>query len=393
MTYPPVQRLLIALTQVLSLTVWFSVSAVVPSVQAEFGIGDTASVWLTGTVQLGFVVGALTSTVLNLTDRIPMHILLGCGAALAALSTLFVAVVDLGLSSVLVLRFLTGVFLAAVYPTGVKLMSSWAPSKDRGAAMGLLLGALTLGSTLPHLIGGLVELPWRTVLLVTVVIGFTGAVLAFTLIRPGPYISRSRITLNPGYMITMFRQRGPRLVNLGYFGHNWELYAVWTWLPIFVLHAPASPQFHGFDQVVMFLALGVLGFVGCMIGGWAADRYGRAYTATTALVISGICCVLSPLAFLAPAPVLAVFCGIWGASVIADSGVFSTAMTEVVDPRFVGTALSAKMAIGFALTVVSIQLTAVVADLVGWQYAVLTLVPGPVIGALAMFQFRPKSVS
>ena len=180
-----------------------------------------------------------------------MHILLGCGAALAALSTLFVAVVDLGLLGVLVLRFLTGVFLAAVYPTGVKLMSSWAPSKDRGAAMGLLLGALTLGSTLPHLIGGLVELPWRTVLLVTVVIGFTGAVLAFTLIRPGPYISRSRITLNPGEMIPMFRQRGPRLVNLGYFGHNWELYAVWTWLPIFVLHAPASPQFHGFDQVVM----------------------------------------------------------------------------------------------------------------------------------------------
>lgn len=393
MTHPQAQRLLIALTQVLALTVWFSVSAVVPSVQAEFGIGDTASVWLTGTVQLGFVVGALTSTVLNLTDRIPMHIFLGCGAILAALSTLFVAALPLNFSGVLALRFLTGVFLAAVYPTGVKLMSSWSRSQERGAAMGLLLGALTLGSMLPHLIGGLVDLPWRAVLLVTVVIGLIGAMLAFTLIRPGPYLSAGRITFNPGYIFTMFRQRGPRLVNLGYFGHNWELYAVWTWLPIFVLNSPASPQFQGFDQVVMFITLGLLGFAGCMIGGWAADRYGRASTAMSALIISGLCCLLSPLAFLAPAPVLAVFCGIWGASVIADSGVFSTAMTEVADPRFLGTALSAKMAIGFALTVVSIQLTAVVADLVSWQYAFLVVVPGPIIGALAMFQFRPQSVS
>lgn len=389
---PQAQRLLIALTQVLSLTVWFSVSAVVPSVQAEFDIGDATSVWLTGTVQLGFVLGALASTLLNLSDRVPMPVFLGCGAALAAACTFFVAVLDLGLAAVLVLRFLTGVFMAAVYPTGVKLMSSWSSSKERGAAMGLLLGALTLGSTLPHLIGGLVELPWRTVLLITVAIGAAGAVLAVTLVRPGPYASTSRITVNPGYIITMFRQRGPRLVNLGYFGHNWELYAIWTWLPIFVLHSPASPQFHGFDQVVMFLALGLLGFAGCLLGGWAADRFGRANTAVTALTISGACCLLSPLAFLAPAPLLAVFCGIWGASVIADSGVFSTAMTEVADPRFVGTALSAKMAIGFALTVVSIQVTAVVAELVGWQYAFLALVPGPVIGAIAMLKFRPQAV-
>lgn len=385
---PGVQRGLIAATQVLGLAVWFSVSAVVPSMQQDLHIADTVTVWLTGSVQLGFVVGALASTALNLSDRMPVHLLLAASAALAAVCTSTVALVADSLPLVLGLRFLTGVCLAGVYPTGMKLMASWAPSQGRGLAMGLLIGALTLGSALPHLIGGLVALPWRSVLHVTALVGLVGAVLALTAVRPGPHLARGAITLHPRYALSMFADRGPRLVNLGYFGHMWELYALWTWLPIFVLHAPASKQLDGYEKIVVFATMGVLGFVGCLLGGWAADRFGRTPAAVTALVISGGCCLLSPLAFFAPAPVLIMFLGIWGAAVIADSGVFSTALSEVADQRFVGTALSAQTAIGFALTVLSIQLVPLLAQVTGWQYAFLLLVPGPVIGATAMALFR-----
>ncbi|CAL9480125.1 hypothetical protein SUDANB121_03036 [Nocardiopsis dassonvillei] len=388
MRTPGVQRGLIAVTQVLALAVWFSVSAVVPSVQDDLGISSTASVWLTGSVQLGFVTGALASTALNLADRVPAHVLLGGSAALAAACTSVVAFFAEGLAFMIALRFLTGVLLAGVYPTGMKLMASWSGASGRGLSMGLLIGALTLGSALPHLIGGLAVLPWREVLHATAAVGGAGAVLAFAAVRAGPHFASRAVTLRPRYALQMLSERETRLVNLGYFGHMWELYALWTWIPVFVLHAPAAASFDGYQQVMVFVAMGVFGFAGCLAGGWAADRYGRSRAAVTALAVSGACCVLSPMAFGAPAPVLAVFCAVWGASVIADSGVFSTALSEVADRTMVGTALTAQTAIGFALTVFSIQLVPVVAEAVQWQYAFLALVPGPVIGAIAMSRFR-----
>ena len=370
--------------QVLALAVWFSVSAVVPSLQEEWGISSAAAVWLTGTVQLGFVTGALVSTVLNLPDRFPPQLLMAASAALAALCTFVLAVLVDGLLPALPLRFLTGAFLAGVYPVAMKLTASWTTSSNRGLAMGLLIGALTVGSALPHLIGGLVTLPWRGVLLVTAAVALLGAVLALVVVRPGPHLATGPVHLHPRYALQMFAERGPRLVNLGYFGHMWELYALWTWLPLFLSQTSALPGLGSGSRVLVFVTLGLFGLVGCLLGGWAADRFGRPAAAVTALVVSGACCLLSPLAFLAPAPLLAVFCAVWGASVIADSGVFSTTLSEVADRRFVGTALSAQTAIGFGLTVLSIQLVPLVADAVGWQYAFLLLAPGPALGAVAM---------
>ncbi|ODU07275.1 MAG: MFS transporter [Pseudonocardia sp. SCN 72-86] len=381
---PPLARAIVAGVQILTLSVWFSVSAVVPSLRVEWEISAAAAVWLTGAVQLGFVVGAIGSTSLNLPDRYKPHRVLAASAALAAICTLCLALFAHSLAAALPLRFLTGMFLAGVYPVGIKLMASWSERRDRGRAMGMLLAALTLGSILPHLISGLGRLPWQAVLATAAAIGMVGALTSAIVIRPGPHLAATAPSRNARYALTMFTERGPRLANLGYFGHMWELYALWTWIPAFLLASPAAADLPASAEIVVFLTMGVAGALGCLLGGWGSDRYGRSPAAVVALAISGACCLLAPLAFDAGPAVLLAFCAVWGAAVIADSGVFSTSLSEAADPRYVGTALTAQTAIGFALTVVSIQIIPLVADTIGWRFAFLVLAPGPLLGAIAM---------
>ena len=378
------QRALIALVQVLGLSVWFSATAVVPSLRSEWGIGSTAAVWLTASVQIGFVAGAVISALSNLADRIRPQYLLTASALCAATCTAALALSVNGLPAAIPLRFLTGMFLAGVYPVGMKLMASWSGSAERGRSFGILLGALTLGSALPHLIGGLGQLPWRTVMLTAAALAAVAAVVALGLVRSGPHLETRAITPSPRHAMVVFTERGARLASLGYFGHMWELYALWAWLPMFVRAGQGRDAAATSTEFIAFVAIGVAGTAGCLLGGWASDRFGRSPAAVAALTISGACCVASPIFFAASTSVLVVFLLVWGAAVIADSGVFSTALSETTDTRFVGTALTAQTAIGFLLTVVSIQLVPVVADLIGWQYAFLLLAPGPLLGAVAM---------
>ncbi|WP_184765823.1 MFS transporter [Streptomyces griseoloalbus] len=387
-----VRRGAIAAVQVLGLAVWFSLSAVVPSLRNDWGLTAGGAVWLTASVQVGFVAGALTSTALNLADRVPPQRLLAASAAAAAACTVVLALFADRLGAAVPLRFMTGMFLAGVYPVGMKLMASWAGSSGRGRTMGVLIAALTLGSTLPHLIAGLGSLPWRGVLLTAAGAGLVGAVIALVFIRPGPHAAPAAPARNPRYALTMFTERGPSLVNLGYFGHMWELYALWTWIPSFLSATGTATGLPGSVEITVFLAMGIGGAVGCLLGGWGADRFGRPPAALAALLLSGLCCLLSPLFFHAPPLLLFAFCTLWGAAVIADSGVFSTSLSEVADRRYIGTALTGQTAIGFALTVISIQLTPLLAEMVGWRYAFLLLAPGPLAGALAMRAFGKVAI-
>lgn len=387
------QRRLVALVQVLGLAVWFSATAIAPSLRAEWSLSTTAAVWLTASVQIGFAVGAVTSSTLGLADRVRPQGLMAASALGAAVCTALLATAAQGPGLAVPLRALTGFFLAGVYPVGMKLTASWVGSEGRGRAFGVLIGALTLGSAMPHLVASVGPLPWRGVMLVASAITLVAAAIAWTLVRPGPLLSASARP-HARYALEVFRERRPRLANLGYFGHMWELYAFWTWLSAFLVAGREASGRGGPGPAVSlltFAVIGLAGAVGALVGGVVADRRGRSFAATSALVVSGACCLASPWAFTWPPTALVPFLAVWGAAVIADSGVFSTALSESVDQRFVGTALTVQTAIGFALTVVTIQLAAVLAAHVGWQYAFLLLAPGPLAGAVAMWRFGRTS--
>ena len=339
---------------------------------------------MAASVQLGFVTGAVTAAVLNLADRVPAHRLVAVCALVAAAATACVAAFADGLAVAVPLRFLTGVALAGVYPTGLKLMTSWF-DRGRGFALGVLVGALTLGSALPQLISAFAALPWRAVLLVAAASAAAGGLLAARVVRPGP-LAAPAPPFRPRYALTLFRERGPRLANLGYFGHMWELYAVWTWLPAYLAASTATTGAPVPVGVVAFLAIGVAGGAGCLLGGWLGDRVGRARLAALAMTVSGTCCVLAAFAFGGPPLLVLALVFVWGAAVIADSGLFSACTSQVVDPRYTGTALTTQTAIGFLLTIVTIQATPLIAEHVGWPVAVALLALGPAAGTVAMLR-------
>jgi MFS family permease len=383
------QRRLVALVQVLGLAVWFSATAVAPSLRSEWGLSTTAAVWLTASVQVGFAAGAVTSSTLGLADRVqPHHLMAACAVGAAACTGLLAALAH-GPAVAVPLRALTGFFLAGVYPVGMKLTASWAAPSDRGRAFGVLIGALTLGSAMPHLVASLGPLPWRGVMVVAAGITVLAATVAWALVRPGPLLTASARP-HARYAVEVFRERRPRLANLGYFGHMWELYAFWTWLSAFLVAGRAAAGREGPGAAVSlltFAVIGLAGAAGALAGGILADRRGRSFAATSALGVSGTSCLLSAWAYSWPPAASVPFLAVWGAAVIADSGVFSTALSETVDQRFVGTALTVQTAVGFGLTVVPIQLVALLAAHAGWQFAFLLLAPGPLAGALAMWRF------
>jgi MFS family permease len=381
---------LVALVQVFVMALWFSASTIAPALRGELALTPVQGVWLTAIVQVGFAVGAVLSALFTLADRIPANVLIALSAVLGAAATAALALWARDFPSVLVLRLLTGLSLAGVYPPGMKIVVSWLP-RVRGAALGLLVGALAVGSAAPQLINGVSTLPWRGVLAAACLLALTGAAVSWTLVRPGP-APRPAPRPDPRYVLRMFRDTRQRLVNLGYFGHMWELYALWCWLPAY-LTASAAVTGRFAVGVTGFVVMGVFGLLGCLLGGYWSERHGRALVAMVAMLVSGTCAVLSVLAFVANPVVFLLVLAVWGSSAVADSAQFSAALTEVADQDYVGTALTAQTAIGFLVSVVTIHLLPLLADVVGWRWAVPLLAVGPLLGAAAMGRLRALTVS
>jgi MFS family permease len=365
----------------LGMTTWFSASAVVPQLAARWSLSASAAAWLTIAVQLGFVTGALASASLMLADLVPPRRLILLGALGAAGANLALVHAD-GAAEAIPLRFATGFFLAGVYPPALKSMATWFRA-SRGTALGVLVGALTLGSAMPHLIKGLGELDWHIVVLGTSLLTVGGGLLAIAVGAEGPF-PFPRASFDPRAIGRVFADRGVRLATLGYFGHMWELYAMWTWFGVFYADVLTDNGSTAPEAEAAFAAFAVIGIgaAGCWAAGGLADRWGRTRTAAAAMAVSGACALLIGL-FQAPAVVLALGL-VWGFAVVADSAQFSTMVTEVADQRYVGTALTAQLAIGFTLTVATIWLVPVVRDAAGWWWALALLAPGPALGVVAM---------
>ena len=391
MSHPRRRRVLlvIAVAELLAMSLWFSATAAAPELAAEWGLTDAETAWLTVAVQLGFVVGALLSSALTLSDVFrPRHLVAGSAVAGAVCTVTIAAVVETALPAI-ALRFLTGVALAGVYPPGMKIIAGWFEA-GRGFAIGTLVGALTVGSALPHLIraiGGVGQ-P-RVVLYGAAGLATVGGLLVL-LVEPGPYQAPAA-PFDPGAIGRILRDRGTMLANGGYFGHMLELYAVWTWIPSYLIASLTTgttmPNASGLASILAFGTIAI-GGGGAIVAGLAADRAGRTTVTSLSMGISGTACIAAGFLFGAPLVVLVPFILLWGFAIVADSAQFSACVTELAEESYVGSALTLQTAIGFLLTTITIQLVPVFVNLVGWRWAFAPLAIGPLLGTLSMLRLR-----
>ncbi len=369
------------------MALWFSASAVLPSLQAEYDIGPTLASLYTSSVQTGFVAGTLLSALLGLADRLDMRRFFMASTLLAAGANAVILLVEPTSFVVIVCRFLTGAAMAGIYPVGMKLAVTWAKG-DIGFLVGLLVGALTLGSGAPHLVNAMGGIDWRFTIAGTSIVALAAA-FVINLVRIGPNLGASP-RFDPKIAFKAYTRPALRLANFGYLGHMWELYAMWAWLVLFL---QASFAVHLEDaalwsRLATFAVIGVGGAAGAVLGGVIADRIGRTALTMGAMAASGTCAIVIGFLFGAEPWLVFSFALLWGVVVVADSAQFSASIAELSEPGTVGTMLTMQTSAGFLLTLATVHLVPTMVEAVGWHFAFASLAVGPFLGVWAMARLR-----
>jgi MFS family permease len=379
--------MLLGVAELLGMSLWFSASAVAVELERLWGLSQTEAGWLTTIVQLGFVAGTAAAAVLNLADVVPARVYFAACALLGAVVNALLVVAP-GYGTALVTRFATGFFLAGVYPPGMKMAATWF-RQGRGIAIGTVVGALTVGKAGPWLMKAWVPAGIAPVVLSVSVGAVLAAVLVLAAYRDGPFPFPRR-AFSWGLVGVVVRHREWRLATGGYLGHMWELYAYWAWIPAFLVASAAAGGGHASPaelSIAAFFAIAV-GGLGCLWGGWVADRIGYDRLVTRAMFVSGACSLAIAGVFGASLWVVMPLVLVWGFFVIADSAQFSAMVTEVVPQHAVGTALTMQTSLGFLLTMMTLQLVPAVAEASGWRWAFALLALGPAAGVWSISRLR-----
>jgi MFS family permease len=370
-------------TQIAVLSLWFSSAAVLPEMGHEAGLSAARLAWLSTAVQLGFGIGALGFAVIGLADRYdPRRVFMASALAGAATNLALLAVPIGGWESIF-LRALTGAAMAGVYPVGMKIATGWGKT-DRALLVGLLVGALTIGSASPHLISFVGGAEWRLTIWASTLLAAVGG-LSIMSVGLGPYHARAP-KLDISAIALTWTDRRIRLAVIGYIGHMWELYAFWAWVAVFATGSYAlagEADASGLGKLTAFAAI-ALGGLACVPAGWYADRMGRAKVAMACLIASGGAAVASALLYGGPTwPMMAVLI-IWGIAIIPDSALYSTLVADAAPPERAGSLLTLQTALGFLLTAMTVQVAPALAAQIGWAWVLAIMSLGPASGIRAM---------
>jgi MFS family permease len=377
----------IVISQFAGTSLWFAGNAVLPDLMLELSLDASAVGYITMAVQAGFIIGTLVFAVLNVADRwSPVKVFLAC-SFLGALFNASAVIVS-GYAGLLSVRILTGFFLAGIYPVGMKIASDW-HEKGLGKALGYLVGALVFGTAFPHFLkfaGN--ELPWNYVMLSTSFISFSGGLLLYFTVKDGPYGGKKG-TFKPSVMLHLFKNKNFRSAAFGYFGHMWELYTFWAFVPIMIgyyrIVSPAeiNPSLWSFIVIA-------IGGVACIIGGYISLSKGSKKVAQVSLAVSGLCCLLAPFLFHVPFWVFMLVMMLWGLTVVSDSPQFSTLVAGSADRSYVATGLTIVNSLGFAITIVSIQVVTILWTTYETPFVFWVMLVGPIVGLWSINAFNKK---